>query len=81
MNKYPYQYKTPEEVFAATEKRMEKRNEDIKAALIAHLNLIDSAQLRPLYQLVRASAQKKFILTSRDLALLGVTNYGTTAEE
>ena len=49
MSKYPYQFKTPEEVFAATEKRMEKRNEEINAAIIAHLDVLDPVQLRPLY--------------------------------
>ena len=63
MSKYPYQFKTPEEVFAATEKRMEKRNEEIKAAIIAHLDVLDPVQLRPLYMLVRATARKEIPLT------------------
>ena len=64
MSNYPYQFKTPEEVFAATDKRIEKYHDDIKAAIIAHLDVLDPVQLQPLYMLVRATARKEFPLTT-----------------
>ena len=57
MSKYPYKYKSPEEVFAASEKRMEKWHEEIKQAIIAHLDILDPVQLLPLYQLERAACR------------------------
>lgn len=65
MSKYPYQYKTPEQVFAASEKRMEKKHAELKAAIIAHLDVIDPVQLQPLYMLVRASARKEYRFSIR----------------
>lgn len=65
MSKYPYQFKTPEEVFAASEKRMEKKHEEIKAAIVAHLDVLEPAQLLPLYTLVRATARKEIPLSTR----------------
>ena len=64
MSNYPYKFKTPEEVFAASEKRMEKKNEEIKAAIIAHLNVLEPAKLLPLYTLIRAMARKELPLTT-----------------
>lgn len=64
MSKYPYQFKTPEEVFAASDKRMEKKHEEIKAAIIAHLDVLEPSQLLPLYTLVRATARKEIPLTT-----------------
>lgn len=52
------------DILAATEKRMEKRNEEIKAAIIAHLDVLDPVQLQPLYMLVRATARKEMPLTT-----------------
>ena len=52
------------EILKATEKRMEKRNEEIKAAIIAHLDVLDPVQLQPLYMLVRATARKEMPLTT-----------------
>lgn len=52
------------EILKATEKRIEKHNEEIKAALIAHLDVLDPVQLRPLYMLVRAVARKEMPLTT-----------------
>ena len=57
MNKYPYQYKTPEQVFAASEKRMEKWHEDLKAAIIASLDVVDPSQLCPIYATVRRACR------------------------
>ncbi len=48
------------DILKATEKRMEKWNEDIKAAIIAHLDIMDPAELRPLYMLIRASTRKEY---------------------
>lgn len=56
-SKYPYKFKTPEEVFAAKEKRMEKWQAEIKQAIIAHLDVLDPAHLLPLYQLERAACR------------------------
>ena len=64
MSNYPYKFKTPEEVFAATDKRIEKYHDDIKAALIAHLDVLDPDKLLPLYTLVRAVARKELPLTT-----------------
>ena len=52
------------EILKATEKRIEKNNEEIKAAIIAHLDVLDPVQLLPLYTLVRAVARKEMPLTT-----------------
>ncbi len=52
------------DILKATEKRMEKYYDDIKAAIIAHLDIMDPAELRPLYMLVRASARKEYKFSS-----------------
>ena len=48
------------DILKATEKRMDKYYDDIKAAIIAHLDVMDPVQLMPLYMLVRASARKQY---------------------
>ena len=48
------------DILKATEKRMDKYYDDIKAAIIAHLDVMDPVQLMPLYMLVRSSARKEY---------------------